>query len=867
MTEVRGNGDFEFRTRTSSGLYTIYWGGGVWDDSTRRVFHVVYDSNEGVGSDRIRLYMNGVDQGAGTSASGTWPDLGATLNLGSAPEITSMNRQSDFARGLNGTVYYYAVYDGEMTDGEISTNATALSADDDNITPSVTVTPDGAAVTKEAGTEYSQEFTIANGAGVTDDFDLLAWTGPAVSFITVDSITFNGLSFTSPSDSARLVGLAAATSDTATVWYTVASSTPGRVDTLFMLARSITETTVADTGSVEVEFSAPPAALLGRYWFNEAPSGQVPTTAVDDQASPVNLGITYDTPVNWTVSNGHRGLGAPTATHSGLATADATGTKYDTNLDGATQASFVAVAEWGTSSFGQVLGGFIDAGVQVVNIETRDSGDLIVRVRTNLGSYGIYWGGGAWADSTRRVFHAVLDFNEPVQEDRIRLYMNGVDQGTGTAVAGWPTAGETLDFGSAPSISALNRPSDSARGLNGTVYYYAVYDGELTDSEISTNATALSTDDDNLTYAVTVTPDGATVVRQIGTEFSFDFTLNNGSTVIEDFDLLGSTDPVSSFITIDSITGGGIATSGVADSARIVGVDAGADSTVTVWYSIASDTDGNIDTLYLQGRSISDNSVTDLGSLEIEFEAVTLTVTPDGVDTLQILPTGLNGSSSYKFTITNSSQVSETFDLLASAGAMLTVDSITGPNVSGGVPGDSARTGTIAAAADDSAFVWFSVEVGTPAQLDSLYLMGRSVSQPTATDSGWVFVEQLRPAITITHGVAPPGAQLPGTDMTYTVTITNNGNYDASNVVTIDSLGVEMEFKVGSVVDNMPMTVTVAYSNDNKSSWTYTPVSGGCGATTNYDDCVTHIRFTLDSDLSYVGPNNTGNVEYVARIK
>jgi uncharacterized repeat protein (TIGR01451 family) len=234
------------------------------------------------------------------------------------------------------------------------------------------------------------------------------------------------------------------------------------------------------------------------------------------------------------------------------------------------------------------------------------------------------------------------------------------------------------------------------------------------------------------------------------------------------------------------------------------------------------------------------------------------------------LPSGSNGSSSYKFTITNGSQVSEAFDLLAFPGdvtTFLAVDSVVGPNLSGGSPGDSARTGSIAASADDSAFVWFTVSTATPGALDSLYLMGRSVSQPSATDSGWVFIQLLQPAVVITHAVNPNGTQPPGTELTYTITITNNGNYDAAGVVTVDSLGAEVEFKVGSVTDNLPVGVTVEYSNDSGSSWTYTPVSSGCGATANYDDCVTNIRWTLQADLSYVPPNNTGNVEYVARIK
>jgi uncharacterized repeat protein (TIGR01451 family) len=285
---------------------------------------------------------------------------------------------------------------------------------------------------------------------------------------------------------------------------------------------------------------------------------------------------------------------------------------------------------------------------------------------------------------------------------------------------------------------------------------------------------------------------------------------------------------------------------------------------------VASSTDGRVDTLFLTGRSISDNSVTDLGWLKIEFEDVTLSVTLDGVDTLQLLPSGSNGPSSYKFTITNNSQVSETFDLLAFPGdvsTFLTVDSIVGPNVTGGSPGDSARTGAIAGAASDSAFVWFSIATATPGALDSLYMAGRSVSQPTSADTGWVFIEQLRPNMTIGHGVLPGGNQPPGTDMTYKVTITNNGNYDAASVVFSDSLAVEVEFKVGTVANSLPVGVTVEYSDDDGASWTYTPVSAGCSAPAGYDGCVTHIRWTLQADLSYVGPSNTGYVEYVARIK
>jgi uncharacterized repeat protein (TIGR01451 family) len=148
--------------------------------------------------------------------------------------------------------------------------------------------------------------------------------------------------------------------------------------------------------------------------------------------------------------------------------------------------------------------------------------------------------------------------------------------------------------------------------------------------------------------------------------------------------------------------------------------------------------------------------------------------------------------------------------------------------------------------------------------------MGRSVSQPTATDSGWVFIELLRPDMETSKVVNPNGTQLPGTDLTYTATVTNTGNADAVNVVTVDSLPAEVSFKVGTVNTTLPtgMTDDVEYYDGcGSDGWTYTPVSGGGGAPAGYDACVIRIRWTLLNDLSYVGPDNTADLEFIARIK
>jgi uncharacterized repeat protein (TIGR01451 family) len=882
MTEVRGNGDFEFRFRTNLDTYTIYWGGGAWADSTRRVFHVVLNTDEAVQEDRIKLYMNGAPQGAGTSGSGLWPTQGETLDFGSTPTLTALNR-NDFARGLNGTLYYYAVYSGVLTASEISTDASALDLDDDNITPAVAVTPDGAGPeVKQPGTDYSYEFVIENPSGILEDYDLLASTDPASSFVTVDSITFNGLSFTAPPDSARLIGLAAGVSDTITVWYTVASDTDGNVDSLYVTGRSVSDTSVTDAGFVEIEYDEPPLAPLVRYWIDEAPSGQSVPQLLDAESAPLDMPVSYPTTSPYWVGSldggGNRHLRFSGAGDTGGGVVDIGGTKVDA-VHGAT--SITIEVKYMMDGGGTCSG----AGERIFGIsdgDTSNDGWLAVRERSGRDvlqvqwqgqTLGVYGFGSGCPITSGSVVHWVIDTNNATQGDRIRAYVDGVQQAVSALEStSFPSQGETIDLGPATRRMFVGRPHTGSRTFNGRVWYAALYQGVMTTSQITSNANAINASDDQYTYAVTVTPDGAAVTRQAGS-FSYDFTLNNGSNVAEDFDLLASVGPASSFITVDSITGGGVSASAVADSTQIVGVVTGADSTVTVWYTVASSTDGRVDTLYLTGRSVSDSSQSDLGWLEVEYESITLTVTPDGADTLQLLPTGTGSPSSYTFTVTNTSAVSETFDLLAFPGdtlaTVLTVDSITGDNVNGGSPGDSARTGAIASSASDTARVWFTISVGTPGALDSLFLVGRSVGQPSATDSGWVFVELAQPNIQLAKDVNPKVNPTPGTDLTYTITITNDGNTAASGVTTVDNLAPQVDFKVGSVSSSLPggVGVTVDYSDDNGSSWIYTPASAGCGAPANYDDCVTNIRWTLTDDLSYVAPDNTGDLEFVARIK
>jgi hypothetical protein len=84
------------------------------------------------------------------------------------------------------------------------------------------------------------------------------------------------------------------------------------------------------------------------------------------------------------------------------------------------------------------------------------------------------------------------------------------------------------------------------------------------------------------------------------------------------------------------------------------------------------------------------------------------------------------------------------------------------------------------------------------------------------------------------------------------------------------SLSTNTYFKVGSVTGSIAstgLTLGVTYSNNNGSTFTYTPVSGGGGAPAGYDANVTHIRFGFTGTLGQTSTSNTGSVSFKVRIK
>ena len=132
-----------------------------------------------------------------------------------------------------------------------------------------------------------------------------------------------------------------------------------------------------------------------------------------------------------------------------------------------------------------------------------------------------------------------------------------------------------------------------------------------------------------------------------------------------------------------------------------------------------------------------------------------------------------------------------------------------------------------------------------------------------------VVLAAAQPNLTMGNAVAPPGTSPPGTDLTYTLTMTNNGGDNATSVVVVDTLAPTVQFKVGSVANTLPagVTVVVAYSNDFGATWTYLPASGACSAPASYDRCVNRVRWTFQNPFSPTAPNNTATLKFTAQIR
>lgn len=125
-----------------------------------------------------------------------------------------------------------------------------------------------------------------------------------------------------------------------------------------------------------------------------------------------------------------------------------------------------------------------------------------------------------------------------------------------------------------------------------------------------------------------------------------------------------------------------------------------------------------------------------------------------------------------------------------------------------------------------------------------------------------------RPNISLLKSVKDATAA-PGALLQYTLLFKNQGTAPAVNVVLVDPLPAQVQFAVNSVETTLPagVNVVVEYSRDSAVSWSYTPLTAGCGAPAGFDGCVTHLRWRLLNPLDAAEGSNFGTLRFSTRVK
>jgi len=250
-----------------------------------------------------------------------------------------------------------------------------------------------------------------------------------------------------------------------------------------------------------------------------------------------------------------------------------------------------------------------------------------------------------------------------------------------------------------------------------------------------------------------------------------------------------------------------------------------------------------------------------------ESDTIANTVTVNSLASVDFSPdlagsTTPGGTITYPHTVTNTGNIADTWDLtfLSSQGwSYVFYDAGNNPINSVILAPGASENITVRLTVPAGATVG-TVETGT------LTATGQATFvRDDAVDVTVIVAGNLQ----LTKSVNPPGNQLPGADLTYTVDYLNIGTDALTAIVVYDALPVWTWFQVGSATTGTPpatiTAVTVEYSSDGGATWAYIPASGGGGAPAGYDANVTNVRYLMTGNIA-AGDGSTVGLEFAVRI-
>jgi uncharacterized repeat protein (TIGR01451 family) len=238
-------------------------------------------------------------------------------------------------------------------------------------------------------------------------------------------------------------------------------------------------------------------------------------------------------------------------------------------------------------------------------------------------------------------------------------------------------------------------------------------------------------------------------------------------------------------------------------------------------------------------------------------------------------PSAATGTAGSPITVTDI--IPAGFTYLSSSGTGWTIDTSSLPTVRW------TYTGTVASGGN---LPTITLQVRVPAAVGTNITNTANVAGPdfdnimsNNSSSDNVTVVLLPPSLTVVKSASPSPAVNPGQVVTYSVLVTNSGAGGAVSVVAQDQLSPYVSWGINSYGTGVPFQVidaaspnqsgltlgTPVYSNNNGTTWTYAPVSGGGGAPAGYDSNVTNWRIPMPGTMNTNGANFT--INYQVRVK
>lgn len=134
----------------------------------------------------------------------------------------------------------------------------------------------------------------------------------------------------------------------------------------------------------------------------------------------------------------------------------------------------------------------------------------------------------------------------------------------------------------------------------------------------------------------------------------------------------------------------------------------------------------------------------------------------------------------------------------------------------------------------------------------NVFVTAVSVADPTFSDQVEAVTSSTSANLTMLKSADKANAR-PGEDVTYSITVSNGtGLSSASAIAVTEPVPTNTGYKVGSAnfaPGASTLTAALSWSSDGGATWSYPPASGGCGAPSGYDYCVTHVRWTMSGSM------------------